>query len=146
MNARTTPTTTTTATAPTSTAPQSSMRLGLRILRATLRNMGVAKGSDAIRAYDAHAKWILGYLGEPALPPAAPRPPVDPLRSYEDARELALAIACEVIRAAAGTPADARREVIDRVHTFEDDVREALHAYICPKRGKTTTATTGRRR
>lgn len=146
MSARTTPTTPATPPSPTSMAPQSSMRLGLRILRATLRNMGAAKGSDAIKTYDAHAKWILGYLGEPAHPPSQPRPPVDPLGGYEDARELCLAIVCEVIRAAAGTPADARREVIDRVHTFEDDVREVLHARLCPKRGKTTTATTGRRR
>lgn len=120
--------------ADTSTSPQSSMRTGLRMLRATLRNMGVAKGSPEIRTYDTHAKWILGFLGEPPVPPDAPKAAVDPLGSYEDARELCLAIVLTVIRAAAGHPIDQRRTVIDRAHEFEDDVREALYAHICPKR------------
>lgn len=120
--------------ADTSTSPQSSMRVGLRMLRATLRNMSCAKGSDAIRTYDAHAKWILSFLGEPALPPDAPKAAVDPLGCYEDARELTLAILLTVIRAAAGLPADERRAAIDRAHTFEDDVRACLYLHICPKR------------
>lgn len=127
----------------TSTAPsQSSMRVGLRMLRATLRNMGIAKGSDAIRTFDAHAKWILARLGDPPPPPDAPKAAVDPLGSYEDARELCLAIALTVIRSVAGRPDAERREVIDRAYLFEDDVREALYHQLLPRRAarRSTTA------
>lgn len=115
------------------TAPQSQMRLGLRMLRATLRNMGNAKGSEAIRAFDAHARWILSSLGEPPPPPDAPKAVVDPLGGYEDARELCLAISLTVIRSVAGRPDAERREAIERAHTFEDDVREALYQQLLPR-------------
>ncbi len=123
--------------ADTSTAPsQSSMRVGLRMLRATLRNMGVPKGSDAIKTFDTHARWILARLGDPPPPPDAPKAAVDPLGSYEDARELVLAIALTVIRSVAGRPDAERREVIERAHQFEDDVREALYHQLFSRRAK----------
>jgi hypothetical protein len=112
----------------------SNMRLGLLMLRATLRNMGVRKGARELRSYDAHARWILGRMGEAAKPDDEKLKAVDPLGSYDDARELCLAIVLTVIRTAAGVPYEERRAVIERAHTFEDDVRAMLFETIMPRR------------
>lgn len=111
----------------TSGAPTSSVRVGLAMLRFTLLNMRVtARGSHELRVFDAHARWMLARVGEPPRPPGAPKLAVDPLGSYEEARELTLALVCVVIRSAAGRRDAERREVVRRVYEFEDGVREML--------------------
>ena len=130
----------------TSDAPTSTVRIGLAMLRLTLLTMRVTRrGSHELKAFDAHARWMLALVGEPPRPPDAPKLAVDPLDSYEAARELTLALACVVIRAAAGRPDRERREVIRRAYEFEDGVREMLasRALLCegPMTDDTTATT-----
>lgn len=128
----------------------STMRLGLHLLRATLLNFGVDRAAPELLTYDAHARWILARTGDEDA--RTPPPAVDPLGSYEDARELTLAIVMTALRTAAGVPCEERREVFERVHQFEDDVRAMLYETAMPRRARrrataarTATAPSARR-